>query len=943
MTVSRREFVRNSTLSTAGLILSPILRNMRLIPLSEVGKLELLYKGFQNPPVGAKPFVRWLWNGNRLSEKEILRELDVLKKAGIGGVEINPIEFPEDGDPAGYEALKWLDDRWIEMLKVALNGASERGMICDMIVGSGWPFGGKFLEQQEQSQMVTIETLNLKGAQRYRLRKHDILNKVNPNFYSKNDKVFKEILMLRIVPAILNDFPDGYDLEEQLHNEFINVDVPPGDHVLYIVVKLTGFMAVISGAPGANGPVLNHYNKSAVERYLARLSAVLSEKIGYMGDYFRAMFCDSMELEGANWNDDLPAEFEKRRGYSLLPYLPFVLHKVGRMGNRIQEDYESQFSHSVKEILKRVELDFYQTRLELFDERFLKTFNKWCHNNGVQSRVQAYGRGMHPLNSNLEIDIPECETWLNNSIGKDLPARGGYGRAYCMINKFVSSGARLAGKRLVSCEEITNTRMVSMATLEKIKIAGDQSNFSGVTHSILNAYNYSPPEAGVPGWFQFGAWFTEKNPWWPYFHYWTSYKSRLSYIFQNADLKSDVAILQPLSDLWMTYGPQRDPFPHHNYPDYQHNLWEAVHWNGDGCDYISTKILQDANFSNGQLLYNQRLYKLLLIPEFKTLEPDLIESLENFARTGGTIVFIGNVPCESPDYMDYINKQHDISERIKNLTDNYNNVIIYPAPGEDLMRWYKELQSELDHIPYISFTNLDKYLCSVVYEFQNFRFYFFSNASLSHQISVNAIFNLESGRYPWIWNPENGEKSPYPALRKSNEIHIDLMPASSLLLLFDESEGKNISTPLLNSFEKVIKGPWKLHTRHMNGEKLDLELAEIIDLNKLARLKTFAGDVIYYKEIFIDDPDNYSVISLGKVEGVSKLIFNNKTIGVKWYGLHEYLIGGEIERGKNTIEIRVTTIAGNYFKSLKDNPTAQRLTKNQPFHPIGILGPVKLY
>ena len=33
------------------------------------------------------------------------------------------------------------------MLKVALDGARERGMICDMIVGSGWPFGGEFLEK----------------------------------------------------------------------------------------------------------------------------------------------------------------------------------------------------------------------------------------------------------------------------------------------------------------------------------------------------------------------------------------------------------------------------------------------------------------------------------------------------------------------------------------------------------------------------------------------------------------------------------------------------------------------------------------------------------------------------------------------------------------------------------------------------------------------------
>ena len=77
--------------------------------------------------------------------------------------------------------------------------------------------------------------------------------------------------------------------------------------------------------------ILNHYNKKATEAYLNRVSGFINGKIGNMGDYIRAMFCDSMELEGANWNDDIPAEFEKRRAYSLLPYLPFVLKKVIRV------------------------------------------------------------------------------------------------------------------------------------------------------------------------------------------------------------------------------------------------------------------------------------------------------------------------------------------------------------------------------------------------------------------------------------------------------------------------------------------------------------------------------------------------------------------------------------------------------------------------------------
>ena len=46
-----------------------------------------------------------------------------MKEAGIGGVEINPIAFPAGSDPAGYEPLTIFEEKWMDMLQVALEGA----------------------------------------------------------------------------------------------------------------------------------------------------------------------------------------------------------------------------------------------------------------------------------------------------------------------------------------------------------------------------------------------------------------------------------------------------------------------------------------------------------------------------------------------------------------------------------------------------------------------------------------------------------------------------------------------------------------------------------------------------------------------------------------------------------------------------------------------------
>ncbi|MDZ7633265.1 MAG: hypothetical protein U5L72_02005 [Bacteroidales bacterium] len=89
---------------------------------------------------------------------ELIRELRLLKDAGIGGVEINPVQFPSrfEGDDLGKPSLQWLSDEWIGMLRVVFEEAASLGMTCDLIVGSGWPFGSEDIIEEERSRIVTI-------------------------------------------------------------------------------------------------------------------------------------------------------------------------------------------------------------------------------------------------------------------------------------------------------------------------------------------------------------------------------------------------------------------------------------------------------------------------------------------------------------------------------------------------------------------------------------------------------------------------------------------------------------------------------------------------------------------------------------------------------------------------------------------------------------------
>ena len=88
--------------------------------------------------------------------------------------------------------------------------------------------------------------------------------------------------------------------------------------------------------------------------------------------------------------------------------------------------------------------------------------------------------------------------------------------------------------------------------------------------------------------------------------------------------------------------------------------------------------------------------------------------------------------------------------------------------------------------------------------------------------------------------------------------------------------------------------------------------------------------------------DTYQYIDLGDVQGVSELSLNGKLVGTKWYGAHIYDISSTLKIGKNKLSIKLTTIIGNYLKSLKNNHVAQRWVKHQDFYSMGVMGPVRI-
>jgi hypothetical protein len=921
------------------------------------GGCSSLHELFKNPDASYHPFVRWWWNGDKVEAKELIRELHLLKEAGIGGVEINPVQFPENTDDLGVESVEWLSDPWIDLLKVTFDEAKKLGLTCDLIVGSGWPFGGKFLQGDERAQMMVIGVKKLEGPMRFETSVFNLLKEADPAIQEPYPGRMPHLVALKLVPDPLSDPAAIIDLPENRSNDLVSVDIPKGKHALYALVRVDSFGSVINGAPGSDGPALNHLNQPAVEKYLNRMSDAIQRRIGPLSPHLRAFFVDGWELDGANWISDMPEVFKRRNGYDIMPYLPLTMHKMGGMGSVSDYHYGADMSPELRDMFNRMHYDVEVTEAEMFRDRFCIPFADWCRKQHVKSRVQSYGRGFFPLESSMYADIPEGESWTTNwlqhRIGEEM-SNEDYrrGRAYTMVNKYVTSAAHLAGKRLVSNEEMTNTYRVFNMTLEFLKLGCDQNTIVGITHSVLHGFNYSPPGAPFPGWIRYGAYYSERNNWWPYFPCFNRYRARVCSVVQNADMYTDIAILPPLGDMWTTLGMQNEPFPGVVNVPYQTLLWEAMNKCGNGVDYVSEPVLRDATVVKGRLHYGKRRYSSLFLIEIERIHPETLAKLYDFVAAGGKVFCIEKYPDQSLGWRRHEERDREVGrwvEKLKTFPDRF--VLLQKPVDNDFVAWYPAIQQKYRITPFVTIARPDPYVMVNRYLRDDAsEVFFFTHSRLHGDYRTQITFPQEitAGKYPWVWDLDSGERYRIE-LDKQGGFDLYLGPADSRMIVFDREEkgARWHPLPVSGDNRQTLEG-WDVELHHSIDHSVQTTRMETPADLKETEYVNFTGTVVYRKRFALRDVRT-NILNLGKVYGISRVTVNGEDCGVTWYGNRLYDLSGKLKAGDNELEIKVITTMGNYVQTLKDeNPIARKWTARpgrapQPVQSMGLAGPVTLY
>lgn len=786
----------------------------------------------------ARAGTRWWWPGSAVDKDNLTYNLDLLSASGIGAVEITPIYGAQGNDANGVD---YLSEKWMGLLDHTLKEGNRLGVQIDMNQGTGWPFGGPEVGIEHAAcKAIFLDTL-LHGES------------VDPSSvkFSLPEKD-KENAKLSFVRA----YPTGNKDEWR---------------VIALFTAPT-MQKVKRAAPGGEGLVIDHFNRDAVKRYLAKFDKAFSSS-GV--PYPKTFFNDSYEVYGANWTPTLFEEFSNRRGYRLEDKLPELLGFADD-GNATLADYRETLS-------------------DLLYENFTCQWHDWAKQRGVKIRNQAHGSPANLLDLYAAVDIPEIEGFgLSDFKINGLRTDPGFTRkndSDVTMLKYASSAAHVTGKPLTSSETFTWLTEHFRTSLSQMKPDLDLMFTCGVNRVFFHGTCYSPKEVEWPGWrFYASVDMSPNNSIWRDVPELTTYISRAQSFLQWGEPDNDFLVYLPVRDMWHKRTKEGLKgllmmFEIHSMaekaPEFIKSIL-TIDSLGYDCDYISDRQLAHVTLKGGRLVTDGGTsYKAIIIPSGTTVTPELKALLEPL---GDKVIYGENIEMMSENALPEEMKRGTGLRTIrrKNLTGNH--YFIANLSPDDVTDWFKPAVKFEDAVWYDPMTG-----------------------------DVNAA-NIKDGKIRFDFR--SGE--------------------SRILRTFTSPVKRpdSLKSHLADAPKHVLDltgNKWKLSFVDENpAVGRSFKLDSIKTWETLDSLTSVTMGTGIYTTTFKLDKKNASrdwFIDLGDVRESARVYINGEYIGCAWASPFILDCKGKLRKGNNELRIEVTNLPANRIASYDKENKPWRIMK----------------
>ena len=864
---------------------SVVLAGLCLSTLAQT--IDEIRHNFVRPPDDSRIMMRWWWFGPSVTKPEIERELRQMKEGGIGGVEVQPV-YPLLPDDAanGIRNIPYLSDEFLEMLRFASEKSKELGMRFDLTLGSGWSFGGARTPITEAAGQLRIERVKIEpGVRRVPVPSMIAAEKLVAVFLAPpNESSIGQTIEL-------TEIRDG--------NVFLSPDPQPGAEVMFFISGKSG-MQVKRPSFGAEGYVLNHLDKPSVDNYLKNTGDKLFEAFDRSRVPY-SVFCDSLEVYNQDWTDDFLAEFQKRRGYDIKPYLPAL---VGDIGPKTKD----------------VRYDWGRTITELFNERFMVPMQAWSKANGTRFRIQGYGIPPASISSNKWADISDGE-----------------GAQWKVVRaaRWASSANHIYGRNVTSSETWTWLHSpVFRATPLDLKAEADIHFLQGINQLIGHGWGYTPPGVEYPGWrFYAAGAYSEQNPWWIVMPDLALYLQRMSYLMRQGKPQNDVAFYLPNADAYSGFSAGRVHLIDAERELVGEKVMPAIFEAGYNLDFFDDTILSDAKVSDGVLSLGATDHKIVVLPGVERMPLESLRKLDAFVKSGGIVVATRRLPSVVPGLQVSNKEQDELKAIVARLFDGSNRSVKLVANEEELGPALKTLLQ-----PDANITPSGKDFGVVHRKAADADIYFVANTSNQTR---NVHIDFRASGKPEVWDALTGRSVAADVTKDGGsptQIALNFEPYRSYVVVFSNQSSAPQAVTLTETAASIdLSSDWSV----VYGSQTPMRLPKLQSWSDNESTKYFSGTARYERNIEISEEFLRSgkaiKLDLGlpvelpiqplrngmrtwidpPVREAAVIYVNGHRAGSLWCPPYNLDVTSLLRPGKNSLSIVVGNTALNYMAGRK--------------------------
>ena len=854
----------------------------------------------------ARPGVRWWWLGSAVDSAGLTANMEDLQKAGFGAVEITPI-YGING--AENRHIDYLSSRWMNMYKHVVTEGKRLGIQIDMNNGTGWPFGGPDISADYAATKVIFQKYRLSGGERLR-------RKIVPD-----DTQQAGVATVAAVMA----YGEGQkiDLTDKVTaDRMIDWVVPAGEWTVWVVFNGKTLQRVKRAAPGGEGLVMNHYLRNVLDFYLKRFDKAFTSTNSPWPNSF---FNDSYEVYGADWSENLLAEFEKRRGYKLQDHIP----ELNREGD--------------PDICARVVCDYRMTLGELLMDEFTIPWTQWANRKGVAIRNQAHGSPGNLIDFYAAVDIPESESFGRTFF--DIPGlRVDSGMkesdAHPAMIKYASSAAHITGKTLVSSETFTWLTEHFRTSLSQMKPELDQMFASGVNRMFYHGSPYSPKDAAWPGWlFYASVNMNANNTIFRDVCGLNDYITRTQSFLQYGQPDNDFLVYFPVWDVWQKQDGLYLMFDIHKIETLMPSFFQMVvdiRKLGFDTDYISDKYLAQTRVKKGLIETPGASYKAIILPNVKYIPAESLNKLVQLVKDGATVIFADRLPDDVPGWYALESRRDDLKKQLAEIPISqsfaaFDKIEVGKGlifSGTDYSQLLQETTAKAEDLSV-------KYGAEILRRRHRGGYHYFISMLRNQSIDgwVKLATNAKSAI---IFDPLTGTsgKANIRKINENTEVYLQLEPGQSLILKTFSSQ--NVKMPDYHFYKKgmsqEIKGDWKFS--FIDGmpaieEEFMMQGAPVswTGLSN-GKAEVFAGTGHYAVSFEINDEADEWLLDLGKLCESARVRVNGQDAGIVWALPFTVKIGKYLKPGINNLEVDVTNLPANRIRDFDKRNVNWRIFKD---------------